>query len=146
MINHGDNTLQVLGSKAKPIPIKADGRVDNIQVINGQIYLSVHSSQLFTLLRFDPGKEAFTRIIEEKYPFGETGFDNTNSAFYLSGQFGDVIYEISKIKSDASDNLWVTDFLSGNLYIVKNDCMAFKGESAIIPCPKILRFVRIYFV
>jgi hypothetical protein len=44
--------------------------------------------------------ETFRTLMEYDYPYGETSFAGNNSAFYLSGQFGDVLYEISKIRSD----------------------------------------------
>ena len=55
----------------------------------------------------------------ENYPYGETSFNTNNSAFYLRGQFGDSIFEITKIRSDDKGQIWVTDYLSGKLFIIQ---------------------------
>jgi len=52
------------------------------------------------------------------YPYGETRFDTANSAFYLSGQFGDAVFTLTQGVVDRHGNLWLADFLSGKVFIL----------------------------
>jgi hypothetical protein len=36
----------------------------------------------------------------------------------VRGQFGDALFEITRGKTDADGRLWITDFLSGKLFIL----------------------------
>ena len=52
------------------------------------------------------------------YPYGEVRFDTPNSAFYLSGQFGDAVFTLTPGAVDRHGNLWLADFLSGKVFIL----------------------------
>jgi DNA-binding beta-propeller fold protein YncE len=52
------------------------------------------------------------------YPYGEARFDTPNSAFYLSGQFGDAVFTLTPGEVDRHGNLWLADFLSGKVFIL----------------------------
>ena len=54
-----------------------------------------------------------------EYPYGETDFDSRNTAFYMPGQFGDALFEITRIQADYAGRIWVSDFLSGKLFILQ---------------------------
>ena len=73
---------------------------------------------MLTIQAFDPKKEVFEILHQFEYPFGDTRFSTQNNSFYLSGQFGDTIYDLSKIKTDLDGRMWIIDFLSGRLFIV----------------------------
>ena len=79
------------------------------------------SPDALRILAFDCQTKTFSLVHEKRYPYGETTFDTNNSSFYTRGQFGDAIFEITKIKTDAQNRLWVTDFLSGKLFIIALD-------------------------
>ncbi|HEX7503080.1 MAG TPA: hypothetical protein VF451_06640, partial [Acidobacteriota bacterium] len=70
------------------------------------------------IISFDPRTKKFALLHREKYPFGETGFAGNNSSFFVRGQFGDCLYDLSKIRTDAQGRIWVSDFLSGKLFIL----------------------------
>jgi len=57
-------------------------------------------------------------LLEFKYPYGDTSFDTRNVSFYVRGQYGDVVFDLTRAEVDSSGRLWVTDFLSGKLFIV----------------------------
>ena len=120
ILNHGDGTLQRWDGQSQFFPIPVPGQPDNLAVYGNQLIITSHSAQQFHVLLFDPASGTFQLLMEYDYPYGETSFASNNSAFYLSGQFGDALYEISKIKSDNEGRLWITDFLSGKLFILSD--------------------------
>ena len=82
--------------------------------------ITVHNPRELKVIEFDPATEKFTTMHTFKYPYGEVGYDTNNNSFYLSGQFGDGIYELNKIKTDSQGRIWITDFLSGRLFMIKS--------------------------
>jgi hypothetical protein len=118
VINHEDNTLQRMGSGSKVYPIPFRGRPDNLACHGEKLIITSHSPGALGIIGFDPVKETFHLLHERKYPYGETTMDTNNSSFYTRGQFGDSIFEITRIKTDEAGRIWITDFLGGKLYIV----------------------------
>lgn len=120
VLNHGDGTLQRWDGQSRVFTIPVSGKPDNLAVYGKQLIITCHNAQQFQVLLFDPANETFRLLMQYDYPYGETSFASNNSAFYLSGQFGDVLYEISKIRFDTTGRLWITDFLSGKLFILSD--------------------------
>ncbi|MCX6578925.1 MAG: hypothetical protein NT166_01920 [Candidatus Aminicenantes bacterium] len=120
VINHNDNSLQVFGKEPGTYPLPYPGRPDNICDAGGAVIITAHSPEAFYILSFSPVTKSFETVHKEMYPYGETTVDTDNSAFYLRGQFGDGIFEINQIKQDRKGRLWVTDYLSGKLFIICN--------------------------
>ncbi|MEJ2055901.1 MAG: hypothetical protein P8X42_18460, partial [Calditrichaceae bacterium] len=118
VINHGSNTLQCFGVKEKKWKIPVEGRPDNLFVLQEKLIITSHNADAFNILSFNPAGENFSHLFSFRYPYGETGFDTHNSSFYLSGQFGDAIYELNRMETDNRGRLWITDFLSGRLFIL----------------------------
>ncbi len=119
VINHLANTLQEVGAGGKTFDIPNEGRPDNLFAWNGTIVIISHSSEALFIMRFDTADESFSPLHEEKYPFGDTSFDTGNVSFYVNGQFGDAVFSITRGKTDGAGRLWVTDFLSGKLFILE---------------------------
>lgn len=117
--NHGDGTVQEVrpGAKARRLPF--DGRPDNLCEWNGRLVVTAHGAGSFHVAELDPATGAWTVLVEEKYPYGDTRFDSRNAAFFMPGQFGDAVFAISRIQAASDGSLWVTDFLSGRLFIVE---------------------------
>jgi YVTN family beta-propeller protein len=120
VINHNDNTLERLGENSKTYSIPYAGKPDQLFNHGGKLVIASHDSDALTISEFDPATEKFLVLHEKAYPYGEATFDTANSSFYTRGQFGDSIFDITKIKADEAGRLWVTDFLSGKLFIVKS--------------------------
>lgn len=118
VINHNDNSLQVFGKESGTYALPYPGRPDNLCDAGGTLIITAHSPEAFYILSFSPDTKSFATIHKEVYPFGETTVDTDNSSFYLRGQFGDGIFEINQIKQDRKGRLWVTDYLSGKLFII----------------------------
>jgi DNA-binding beta-propeller fold protein YncE len=118
VINHNENTLQRMGGETVKYKIPYPGRPDNLFEHQGKLILTSHDSGALRIIRFDPETETFALLHEARYPYGETTLDTNNSSFYTRGQFGDSIFEINRIKADGDGRLWVTDFLSGRLFIL----------------------------
>ncbi len=118
LINHIDGTLQKLGVKdRKKIPF--DGKPDNIFVWNGTVILSAHSPEEFRLLSYDSKRGIFDTILRHEYPYGDTSYDTNNVSFYVRGQFGDAIFDITKAVVGTDGDLRIIDFLSGKLFILQ---------------------------
>ena len=109
--------MLTLGGEKRKIPYS--GKPDNIYTWKDQIIISSHNQDLLNIILFDPEKGDFSIIHKEYYPFGETGFGTQNSSFYLSGQYGDAIFSITKFKEDKFGRLLITDFISGKLFILE---------------------------
>jgi len=71
------------------------------------------------ILAFDPATRSFQTIYRFQYPFGDARMDSRNVAFYLDGRFGDAIFDISRIRTDPRGRVWVSDFLSGHVFILE---------------------------
>lgn len=94
---------------------------DNLFAWNGALVISAHDADAFALFAFDPATGAFTELHRFEYPYGETRYDTRNVSFYVRGQFGDAVFDITRSMVDSSGRLWVTDFLSGRVFILARD-------------------------
>ncbi|MBN1408967.1 MAG: hypothetical protein JW956_14305 [Calditrichaceae bacterium] len=118
VINHKSASLQRFGPKQKSWKIPVDGGPDNLFDYHEKLIITAHNSRELNIVEFDPATELFSILHNFKYPYGEVSLDTNNNSFYLSGQFRDGIYELSKIRTDNRGRLWITDFLSGRLFII----------------------------
>ena len=121
-ISHKDGMLEKIDKDGKEwkIPID-DAKPDNIYSDGKKLWITLHAKDALFIELFDPATEKFEMILRFAYPFGQTGFDHTNNSFYLSGQYADCIYELNRIKQDKKERLWVSDFLSGRLFIIEKN-------------------------
>ncbi|UCE17685.1 MAG: hypothetical protein JSV84_12480 [Gemmatimonadota bacterium] len=53
------------------------------------------------------------------YTYGDTIFDSGNVSFYVRGQYGDAVFFITQGQVDSEGRLWITDFLSGKLFLIE---------------------------
>jgi YVTN family beta-propeller protein len=118
VINHNDNTLQVTGIQSNSLSIPFNGKPANIYLKGNSLFLTGHSADSFYIYAFFTREHRFLLLHQEKYPYGESTIDTNNSAFYMRGQFADSIFEINRIKEDAQGRIWITDYLSGSLFIL----------------------------
>lgn len=119
VLNHGDNTLQDITGRGKRFGIPQKGRPDNLFVWNGSIVITSHAANALFIIRFDPDAGSFTLLHRVDYPYGDTRFDSGNVSFYARGQFGDALFRITRGEVDRTGKLWITDFLSGRLFILE---------------------------
>ncbi len=119
VMNHIGKNILIVGEKRTNIMIPNGMLPDNMVLIGNTIYISAHNSKKFSLFSLDPETRQITNLFNFSYPYGDTSFNNSNTAFYLRGQFGDSIYEISQIKAGKDGKIWVTDLLSGRLFIIE---------------------------
>jgi DNA-binding beta-propeller fold protein YncE len=121
-INHNDNSLQaVKKEEIKTYSLPYPGKPGNLFSTGKNLIITSHTTNALHILCFSPDKESFQLIHKENYPYGETTVDTDNSAFYLRGQFADGIFEINQIKQDKKGRLWITDYLSGKLFIISTE-------------------------
>jgi len=119
VVNHGDNTLQQLTGKRETKKIPFRGLPDNLFSWGDRLVLTSHSESALFIVEFDPRTGSFTLLHKQEYPYGNTRFDTANVSFYVRGQFGDAVFSITEAKIDKDGRFWLTDFLSGKLFILE---------------------------
>ena len=121
VINHLGNSISEVKPKGKTYNIPFKGYPDNLFCWNNNLILTSHSPEVLYVISFNPEYKEFSVIQRQDYPYGDTRFDSRNVSFYVNGQFGDAIFAITQAKIDQSGKLWLTDFLSGKLFILEKE-------------------------
>jgi YVTN family beta-propeller protein len=116
VIDHSGNRLIEVGGKSWKLP--KEGLPNNIFEWSGNLVITSHSSDRLHITSFDPGSGKFEDLHTFEYPYGDTSFDSRNVSFYLGGQFGDSLFSITRGKTDSSGRLWISDFLSGRVFVL----------------------------
>ncbi len=120
VLNHSSHSVQSIGGQNKTYSIPDGLFPDNFELFGKKLYITTHKKDQFRLFVLETETGKLSEQHRFDYPYGDTSFDKSNTAFYLRGQFGDSIYEISKIKKGNDGKIWVTDLLSGKLLIINN--------------------------
>jgi len=118
VIYHLGSAIEELGGEAGPVKLPFAGNPDNLLVWGDRLVVTIHDAQGLTVVTFDPDAGTFEEVLRDDYPNGDTRFDTGNSAFYMDGQFGDAVFELTSGRVDAQGRLWLTDFLSGRVFII----------------------------
>jgi hypothetical protein len=50
-------------------------------------------------------------------------------SFYVPGQFGDALFSITRAQTDGSGRLWISDFLSGRVFVISESNRAIRAMS-----------------
>jgi YVTN family beta-propeller protein len=116
VIDHAGNSLIEVGGTSWRLPTQ--GLPDNIFEWDGSLVITAHSKDRLSVASFDPDSAEFEVLHTVAYPYGDTRFDSRNVSFYMRGQFGDALFSITKGTTDSSGRLWISDFLSGKLFIL----------------------------
>ncbi len=130
VINHQERTLQFPGGDSVKYPLPGPGRPDGLFDSGKELILTSHSSDRLQIHSFSVQSRTFHLIHEERYPYGETSFDTNNTAFFVRGQFGDGLFRINRILQDSQGCLWISDFLSGKLFIIKPESVVCPGQGS----------------
>lgn len=119
-INHNDNSLQSISGREeiKTYPIPYPGKPSNIFSTGKELIITSHTKDAFLILRFTAKKGSIELVHKTDYPYGETTVDTNNSAFYMRGQFADGIFEVNRIMQDKHARIWITDYISGKLFML----------------------------
>jgi len=113
VIDHIGNSLRVVGGE--PVPLPPVGRPDALFAWNDQLVVVTHATHEMVVLSYDPTTAAFDVLHRLSYPFGSTRFDTDNSAFYMTGQYGDAVFDLTVGRVARDGSLWLADFLSGRV-------------------------------
>ena len=121
VLHHGERSLGVLDAEGAftRIPVPGEGRLDNLALAGDAAIVTGHSRIALEILSVRPADGTATVLHSFIYPYGETDFDSRNTAFYMPGQFGDALFEITRIRPDDVGRIWISDFLSGRLFILQ---------------------------
>ncbi|MFH1998931.1 MAG: YncE family protein [Planctomycetota bacterium] len=126
IVNHGEPGLTLLRpvmnspGKTGKVMLPEGARPDNLIVdpVSGHAFVTAHSADEARLYRVNPETGEATTLFQEPYAYGEVNFDHANAAFQLRGQWGDGIFRITDMAFDDQGRLWITDYLSGRMWIV----------------------------
>jgi len=121
VINHEDNSLQEAKGKDQAIAIPASGKPDNLFVWQNQLLITAHDQTSLTVLAFNPQARTFEKVLTNAYPYGNTSFAAINASFFMTGQYGDVVYNLNQGKEDSNGRFWLTDFLSGKVFVISQN-------------------------
>jgi DNA-binding beta-propeller fold protein YncE len=123
VINHGGRSLSEfmpgpLGWKQKSHRIPFAASPDQVVAGDGKLLITGHSARELFIIAFDITTKKFTLLHRESYPYGQVSFAGSNSSFFVRGQFGDGVYDLCQVRFDARGRAWVSDFLSGRVFII----------------------------
>jgi len=119
VITHAGNTLEKLSGDRWAKKIPHGKHPDNIFPWGDKVVITSHDAAALYVTEFDPKTKLFALLHKESYPYGDTRFDTANVSFYVRGQFGDAVFAITEGRAGKDGRLWVTDFLSGKLFILE---------------------------
>ncbi len=119
VLNHHGNSIQEVSKDTKPVEIPYLGKPNNFFAWKDKLIITSHGKENMHIIAYHPKSGQFELLHEVNYPYGETSFDTYNSSFYMSGQFGDAVFSITRAKIDQNGKLWISEFLSGKLYILE---------------------------
>jgi len=119
VITHAGNTLEKLSGDRWAKKIPHGKHPDNIFPWGDKVVITSHDAAALYVTEFDPKTKSFALLHKESYPYGDTRFDTANVSFYVRGQFGDAVFAITEGRAGKDGRLWVTDFLSGKLFILE---------------------------
>ncbi len=117
--NHASNSVQEVRAGAKERRLPWPGRPDNLFAWNDRLVVTSHDGGALRIAQLDPRTGEFTLLHRSEYPYGDTRFDSRNVSFFVPGQFGDALFRITKGKVASDGRLWISDFLSGRLFILE---------------------------
>jgi len=121
VINHLEKSITEVKPKGKTYNIPFKGLPDKVFCWNKNLIITSHSSDALCIISLNLENKKFNLIHRQNYPYGDTRFDSRNVSFYVNGQFGDAIFYITQAKIDQSGKLWLTDLLSGKLFILERE-------------------------
>ncbi len=105
--------------KPRGYTLPGRGLPDELALVGGVPWVVCHGPGSLELFRFDPSEETFRKILSFSYPFGETAFDSANASFFMRGRFGDGIFHLSRIRPESPGRVWVSDLLSGRVFLLE---------------------------
>lgn len=115
---HLDGSLREIGGEERAWPLPLEGTPDALFAWRGRLVVVAHSTAALTLLLLDPATGEVEEARQLYGRFGDPHFDTPNSAFHMSGQYGDAVLSLTRGKVSEADELWLADFLSGWVLIV----------------------------
>lgn len=118
-LNHVSNGIQEVRAGAKERRFPWPGRPDNLFAWRERLIAVSHDARSLRIGSFDPATGAFTLLHRAEYPYGDTSFDSGNVSFFVPGQFADAVFSIAKGIQAADGSLWIADFLSGRIFILR---------------------------
>jgi len=122
VVNHLDATLSVIApDSTERIALPAGALPNNIIVdrTTRQAFVTAHCADGARLYRYDPRSKRIETVHTSSHPYGAVSFDQANAAFGERAQWGDCLFAITEMFFDNAGRLWITDFLSGQVWIVR---------------------------
>ncbi len=116
-LNNLDNTIQEISPGNRVHKLPGPGRGDNIFPWRKRLIVTSHSRDSFSIYSFYPPDDSFDLLYRDRYPYGDTSLRSENVSFFMRGQFGDAVFTLTQSAISGDGRLWITDFLSGRVFI-----------------------------
>jgi hypothetical protein len=118
VLDHVSNAVQQIGGTGTRWPLEIPGHADDLYAWGDDLVVIAHAPDKLTVTLLNPATGETSLALEHAYPFGDTRFDTPNSAFYMSGQYGDAVFHLTRGEVAADGALYLADFLSGQVFIL----------------------------
>jgi YVTN family beta-propeller protein len=119
VIDHAGRSIEEVRAGGKRYAIPSAGLPDGFFPWRDGLVITCHGATGLDVVVFDPASGRFSRALHADFPYGDTRFDSRNVSFFVNGQFGDALFDISKAATAADGRLWIGDFLSGRVFVLK---------------------------
>jgi len=122
VVNHLDATLTVIrDGSTGTVPLPAGAMPNNILVDEpgSRAFITAHNAEEARVYLYDPAKATVRTIHTAPHPYGAVSFDEASAAFGGRAQWGDCLFRITHMALGRDGRLWIADYLSGRVWIVK---------------------------
>lgn len=118
VLDHLGNSIYEIGGSGQIWHLSLEGFADNVITWNNLLVVVGYSPNKLTILFVNPETGEFLIVHEHNYPYGDMRLNTYNSSFFMTGQFGDAIYRLTKVRIAENGDLWLADFLSGKVFVL----------------------------
>jgi len=118
VMHHLEPVIQEIGGAGARFELPFEGYLDQMLVWDDGLVVVGHTADQMQVLHVDPATGAIETLLHTSYAYGDVGLDSTNSAFFMTGQYGDAVFTLTPAIIDDQGRLWLADFLSGTVYMI----------------------------
>lgn len=119
VICHGDRTVERITGERWTKKIPNGGTPAGLFTWNETLIIASYGDKTLHITELDPARSKFMPLHESSFPYADTRFDTGNVSFYVRGQYGDAVFSLARAATDGEGRLWMTDFLSGRVFILE---------------------------
>lgn len=118
VMHHLEPVIAEVGGAGARFELPFDGTLDQLVAWGDRLVVAGHTADQLQVIAVDPATGAVETLVHTSYGYGDVGLDSANSAYYMTGQFGDAVFTLTPAVVDPDGRLWLADFLSGTVYVI----------------------------